>query len=263
LEKIATIQITFLIDLLTFFLAVKRQEALNNEPRRNDIPTEIRREEDKIDNLKRQIEDDRMALDTLRHSAEAQNTVTVLKNQCTKDLESLQESMRDHSYELQKYNLQPAGLLPGADGGDDNGDQLIDLMKTLGDDVKDKCDVAETELSRVQEALDTAQQTVSEKTYSLRSRQQSAATLRTKLDAFKGDNSPVAKVSRVVDELRQHNMDAVVNLPADDPREILKYLDEQLQEIEENDPSSIGTPAVVRKVLIRLKKLVSTTLLLI
>jgi hypothetical protein len=36
----------------------------------------------------------------------------------------------------------------------------------------------------------------------------------------------------------------------------LKYLDEQLQEIEENDPSSIGTPAVVRKVLIRLKKLV-------
>jgi DNA repair protein RAD50 len=233
---------TFLIDPLTVFsLAAKRQEALNNEPRRNDIPVEIRREEDKIDNLKRQIEDDRMALDTLRHSAEAQNTVTVLKNQCTKDLESLQESMRDHSYELQKYNLQPAGLLPGADGGDDNGDQLVDLMKTLGDDVKDKCDVAETELSRVQEALDKAQQTVSEKTYSLKSQQQSAA-----------------KVSRVVEELREHNTDAVVNLPSDDPRDILKYLDEQLQEIEENDPSSIGTPAVVRKVLIRLKKLVGT-----
>lgn len=198
-----------------------------------------------------------MALDTLRHSAEAQNTVSVLKNQCTKDLESLQESMRDHSYELQKYNLQPAGLLPGANGGDDNGDQLIALMKTLGDDVQDKYDAADTELSRVQEVLDKVQQTVSEKQFSLKSRQQSAATLRTKLDALKGDNSPLAKVGNVIDELRQHNTDTALNLSADDPREILKYLDEQLHEIEENDPSSIGTPAVVRKVLIRLKKLVS------
>jgi DNA repair protein RAD50 len=233
---------------------------LNNDPRRNDIPVEIRLEEDKIDKLKRHIEDDRMTLDTLRHSAEAQNTISVLKNQCTKDLESLQESMREHSYELQKYNLQPAGLLPGADGGDANGDQLIALVGTLGDEVKDKYDAADTELSRVQEALDRAHQTVSEKTFLLKSRQQSAATLRAKLDAIKGSNSPLAKVSAVVDELREHNTDAVLNLPVDDPREILKYLDEQLQEIEENDPSSIGTPAVVRKVLIRLKKLVSTAL---
>jgi DNA repair exonuclease SbcCD ATPase subunit len=201
-----------------------------------------------------------MTLDTLRHSAEAQNTISVLKNQCTKDLESLQESMRDHSYELQKYNLQPAGLLPGANGGDDNGDQLVALIETLGDDVKEKYDVADTELSRVQEALDKAQQTVSEKTYLLRSKQQSEATLRTKLDALKGNNSPIAKVDRVVEELRQHNPDAVLNPLLDNPRELLKYLDEQLQEIEDLDPSSIGTPAVVRKVLIRLKKLVSSVL---
>jgi DNA repair exonuclease SbcCD ATPase subunit len=252
--------------LTSFFLhAAKRYEQLNSDPRRNEIPIEIRREEDKIDKLKRQIEDDRMHLDTLRHSAEAQNTISVLKSQCTRDLEALHESLREQSYELQKHNLQPTGQLPGANGEDDNGDQLVAYVETLVDEVQNKYDAADTEVTRVQEALDRAQKTVSEKTALLKSRQQSSASLRAKLDSLSGNNGPIAKVGNVIEELRKHGTDpAVLNVLGDDkgPRVILNHLDEQLELIEESDPSSVGTPAVVRKVLNKLKKLVSSAFLI-
>ena len=55
--------------------------------------------EQKIDLLKREIEDDEMALKDLRRSAESQNSVAVLLEQCTKDFEILQESIQEQQCE--------------------------------------------------------------------------------------------------------------------------------------------------------------------
>lgn len=65
-------------------IAAQRDEA-NTDPRREEIPTEIRRLEEKVDSIKRQIEDDRIALDNLRLCADAENQISMLREQCTKD----------------------------------------------------------------------------------------------------------------------------------------------------------------------------------
>jgi uncharacterized protein involved in exopolysaccharide biosynthesis len=103
---------------------------------------------------------------------------------------------------LQKHNLQPTGQLPGANGG-----QLVAYVETLVDGVQNRHDAADTELSSVQEALDMAHQMVSEKTALLKSRQQSSASLRAKLDSRSGSNGPIAKVGNGIEELRQHGTD--------------------------------------------------------
>jgi DNA repair protein RAD50 len=66
------------------------RDVANSDPRRTEIPTEIRSLEEKIDKFKREIDDDQIALNDLRHSAEAQNAIAVLREQSTKELEMLQ-----------------------------------------------------------------------------------------------------------------------------------------------------------------------------
>ena len=60
------------------------RETANSDPRRNQIPIEIRSHEDKIDRLNREIQDDQDSLKLLRDSAEAQNSIHLLQEQCNK-----------------------------------------------------------------------------------------------------------------------------------------------------------------------------------
>ena len=73
--------------------------------------------EEKIDAVKRQIEDDRMVQDSLRHVAENQQAIHVLAEQALTDFQALDEGMKEHNYILQKHNLLPKDELPGCRRG--------------------------------------------------------------------------------------------------------------------------------------------------
>jgi hypothetical protein len=105
-------------------------------------------------------------------------------------------------------------------------------MKRPSDDgVKDKCDVAETELSGVQESFrqGPADGLQEENIFS----ESTAVWELYGRNWTQGDYSPVAKVASVVGRtFRQHQHGTQSSsLPAGRSREMLKYLDEQLQEI--------------------------------
>lgn len=239
-----------------FLFAATQLDEANSDPRGNEIKLEIRHNDDKIDKLKRLIDDDKMALSTLRLSADSQNTIDVLKTQCMKDLEGLDESMRELSSVLQKHNLQVANALPGTDS-DEDGAALVTSVNGLTGSIKERYDTAETELSRVSDALSRVLQTISDKSAVLVSRQQALSSLKSKMEGLSGNNGPLVKVGEVSDAIRQREPGAVVV----ETRDMLNYLDAKLKRLEEDAPGAFSLDAA-KQVLKKLRKMVSSVFVL-
>jgi DNA repair protein RAD50 len=242
----------------------KERDELNSDPRRTDIPTEIRSLDEKIDKSKREIEYDQADLKDLRRTVEAQNAIAVLKEQCTKDLEPLQESIQEQSFVLQQYNITTPQELPGAEGSDENGDELTTAMEKVVDDISTKFDLSNHELSRSTEEANRLQQVVSEKSALLRHDQRALTSKRARMSQLDGPNGSIEKVRRVVTSLRQYEGDIGVVTPADineaKPQELLSYLGNMLEESESQSTEGIQEDTV-RKIFTRLKKQVRTDLL--
>jgi DNA repair protein RAD50 len=238
------------------FTVAKERDIATSDPRRNDIPIEIRQLEEKIDSIKRRLEDDKIELDSLRHSAEAQNAISVLQEQCSKDLESLEESMREQSFVLQKYNLHSTAKLPRS-GDDNDGDQIVQVFESIQDSVRDKYGSMSLELSRATDDVARTQHQVSEKSAILASSRQTLASLRSKLDYLGGENGSVAKVRQVAEELRRHEaaIGFQTQVSENDPRELVSYLEQRLKKVEEDAPAG-EAPEMARKLLKKLKKMV-------
>ena len=236
----------------------KERDEVNADPRRTEIPTEIRSLEEKIDKLKRDIEDDQIALRDLRHCAEAQNAIVVLREQSTKDLEALQESLQEQSFVLQKFNMASPQDLPGAHGGDDAGDELTHVIDTLVDQVSSKYESANFELSKATEDMNQVQRVVSEKSALLSHDQQSLASKKARLTQLEAKNGSIDKVRRVVEELRQYETNNGIStthqtLDESKPEELMSYLESRLEEVDAESTDGIQ-PQLIKKVITRLKK---------
>ena len=235
--------------------AGKQRDAKANDPRRKDIQTEIRQLEDKIDKVKRQIDDERLTLSTLRNSADAQNQIEVLEEQCAKDLEGLEEGIQDHVSTLQKFNIPMVPTDNLSLEGDDNGDELVKAFDSLADSARSKYDEMHAELSRDTEELTRTNQIISEKTALMSSSQQTLASLKPKIERV-GDS--VEKAKKVAQDLRRHEtaLGLTVRVSEEKPRELVNYLDGRLAAIEEDAPVE-NTVQTTQKLMKRLKKLVS------
>lgn len=64
--------------------AMKNRDDIMKDNRRNDIQTEIRSIENKVDSLKHEIDDDQHALTSLRRNAESQQEIAMLQQQAMK-----------------------------------------------------------------------------------------------------------------------------------------------------------------------------------
>jgi DNA repair protein RAD50 len=237
----------------------KERDEANADPRRTEIPTEIRSMEEKIDKYKREIEDDQIALRDLRHSAAAQNAIAVLREQCVKDLETLQEQLQEQSYVMQKFNISSPPELPGARGGDENGEELATAIESTVDSVTSKHESANLELTKVTADMNRIQRLVSEKSALLSHDQQTLAAKKARLNQLGGANGSIDKVRRVVQAVREYQQSIGIttpNLDESQPQELLAYLESRLEE-EEADSTEGIQPQVIKKVITRLKKQVS------
>lgn len=245
-----------LIRNLTFLFAAKQRDEASNDPRKTEIPIEIRQMEEKIDKIKRELDDDRMTLDALRHSTEAQNSIVVLQEQCAADLEGLEDAFSDQNYTLQKFNIEPPPKkLPSE--GDDTGGLLVSVVDDVCESVRSKYSAINSDISKNTEEVGKAQQVVSEQSALLASKRHRQATVKTNLDVLSGDSGSRAKVCNVVAELRRHENKIGASLTVDEnsPQELVNYLDDRLEEIEE-DLADLDAPKVAKKVLQKLKKMV-------
>lgn len=234
-------------------LAKERDDA-NRNPRRGEIQTEVRIEEDHVHSVKRQIEDDRMVLEQLRHCAEAQNAIVVLKDQCRNDVENLSESITDKAQLLQQYDLNVE--LPVEDENQNDGSALQDYVENKHDRVRELHTAKKQELETANTALSRTQKAFSEKSAVLGSKQQRHAAIDAKLTRLNAQGGSVTRAKVIVNTIYDHEVGIHENPPAKDssPSVLIEYLDTRLKVIEEDAPGNTEDAKVAKKVLKQIAK---------
>jgi len=236
----------------------KERDLANADPRKSEIALEVRDMESKVDALKRDLEDDRMALKSLRQTSDAQNAIVVLKGQCSKDLEILEETIRESSYLGQQFNISsfPKGL-PGAE--DSDGEQLLNSVQKAVSEIEDKlgaCKLdmerARTDVSKYQSALSERNALISHERRSVQTKRARMTRLEESVDAVKG----------VVEQLRAYEMQNSISTPENDtdeahPEQLLAYISGRLMESETESMEGIGSD-VVKKLISKLLQKVNT-----
>ena len=213
---------------------VSQRDQANADPRREEIPTEIRRLEEKVDSIKRQIEDDRIALDGLRLCADAENQISMLREQCTKDVELLEETIRENSFSLQKFNVQPTGDMPSYN--DDDGRALVAFVETFVDKSQAEYTKAKAAFSTAEDEVEKSQRLVNEKSAVCVSRQQNIQSMTNRIDALR--DGAVAKVESTIGKLLKYEAGESLEAPAKDSPigDLLSYLDDRLKSLDEDSP---------------------------
>jgi len=244
-----------LFELIYFPFAAEERDKANADPRRDQIPLEIRKLEDKCDALKRQIEDETITLEALKQTANAQNALNVLREQIEKEFESLEEMIREESYSFTKFNIDVPTSLPR--DGDDEGSQLSTVVKKIADGAREKHDTANAHYGSASEDAIRSQKIVSEKTALLTSSQRSLSQVKAKLQTA---SASVENIRKLVEALRKHE-DKLGEVAVPDtvteeaPREILQFISERMEALEEANLDANG-PEIARKLFKKLKKLV-------
>ena len=233
---------------------VKERDNANNDPRKSEIPIEIRSYEGKIDSLRRQIDDDQQALRELRLTADAQNEIAVLKEQVAKDMEALRESLDDQNYDFERFNLSKPEF--PSDQSDKRGEQLILTMESLSAAVTEKYDDELLSLEKGASDVALKDRALSEKAALLAHSKQLLATNRAKLDALSGENGTMKVYDRVVSTMRRFAAESgiITDFDEKDPSTVLVFLDAQLEDLV--DIGGDAMTDVVPKLLKRLKKMV-------
>ena len=150
------------LNLYFYPLAAKERDKANSSKELKDVPAQIRSYEGRIDKIKRDIEYDQQAHRELRQNTDAQNAITVLRGQTVTELENLQESISDHSFAFQKFNLPAPAALPGVGGGDENGDELVEVLDVFATAVRDKYETVQQDLDKARDNQASKQRVVSE-----------------------------------------------------------------------------------------------------
>jgi DNA repair protein RAD50 len=237
-------------------LAKQRDDA-NNDPRKSEIPIEIRSCEDKLHKLGVAIEDDAMLLRELQATAAGQNEISVLKEQVTKEVEALQESIEDEDFQLSQFKVKAPAFSSEAE--DERGEETQVALEKLSSEVNEKLDDGIDQLDKLVDEVSVKERAVSEKMALLNHNKQALASTQAKVDALTAEDGSVTTYKRVVAAIRQfasgNQIDA--NFDEKDPQTLLSFLDEQLEElvVMGGDAMADVGPAVVK----RLKQLVSFT----
>ena len=238
--------------------AQKDVETLSNNPRRNEIPTEIKSLDAKMDALSREIEDEQQILGMMRESSESEQAIAVLKEQCAKELDDLDEILSQQAPTLSKYSINPPDDLPGR-AADQTGEDLNRVMDGLSDEVRAKFDAHSEELSQATDRVAKLQQRVSETTALVSHDKKALNTKRARMGAL--ENGGVANVRKVVEEVKAYEKSIGMsekNVDESQPQELLSHLAERLEASESESTEGIQ-PNTIKKVITRLKKQVRLT----
>mmetsp|Transcript_27257 Transcript_27257/g.40242 ORF Transcript_27257/g.40242 Transcript_27257/m.40242 type:complete len:1418 (-) Transcript_27257:229-4482(-) len=235
-------------------------EKANKDPRKSEIPVEMRSFEDKIDKLSRQIEDDQRVLADLRTNADSENEITVLKEQLAREMEALQEQIEDRNYEMERHKLEPpnSALLENHETEDIRGEDMVLALETLSSDATEKLDAHISLLEKAQEEVTRQERSLSEKKALLSHNQQSLEANQSRINEL--EEGSVATYKRIVAAIRQHAATtnaSTENLNEDDPQGVYNFVTERLADMDDLAGDSSKSD-IVSKVIKRLMKMSKT-----
>ena len=131
----------------------KNRDAMNNNPRREEITKEIRVLEDRLKSLSATIEVDTKIRDQLRLRSTEQNEIDMLDRQVTQEYDILTESLRDNSYLISSH-CDPVHV---------TREDPIAPVEVLANNVRNKLIVAQRDVDRCISSAGEIQKKVSEK----------------------------------------------------------------------------------------------------
>lgn len=199
------------------------------------------------------FEIDKQLIEILRTSSDTERDVAMLKEQCTRELEELTETINEDSYALQKNNLDHPGELPGAQGGDEDGAELNRTMESLRDKISAKYEDSSLSLSKFTDEVSQLERKISELNALLAHDQKSLATINSRTNELA--NSAVRNVAGVVESVKKYEQGIGMTgtqINESRPRELLDYLRSRLEEIEFE--SSEIPQSTIKKILSRMKR---------
>ena len=205
-----------------------------------------------MEKIKRKVDDETIVLERLKQTAEAQSSLSALKEQCSKELSDLEESIKEEAYSLGKFGMQVETPLPR--DGDETGEQLSKEIESKMEAARERFTAAISNLERATDDATNSQKIVSEKTALLAGNQKSLTTVRARLQELEPS---VSKMKQLVQELREHEAEQRRTLPADEytPGELIKYIEERLDDLEDDAPDA-NYSKTAKKVLKKLRTMV-------
>jgi len=227
----------------------KQREDANSDPRKSEIPIELRSYADKIDKLQRSIEEDAAVLQDLQLNATSQNEVSLLKKQIAQEIEGLRESIEDQDFEFSRFKVV-APQFP--DEGDDNrGEDLLIAIENLSQVVTEKFGEGMEQLDKSLSNVSVKDRAISEKTALLKHSKQALSANRARVNSLCGEDGSVTTYQRVVAAIRQFADGAgiVTNFDEQDPQTLIAFLDAQLEDLVDmgGDAMAEVGPAVIKR----------------
>ena len=220
-----------------------------------EIIKEIRDIEDAMEKMRRKIDDESSVLQSLKHTADAQNALVALQEQCDKDIDLLDDNIREESYTLNKFEIATPTQLPR--NGDVDGDQLLKVVESMMATAREKYNIVNGRFDQSNNEIVDTQKAIAEKTAIISGHQKALVSLKSRQATL---SNSIAKVKKTVEELRRHEEQrgCILDITEDNPRELIKYIDDQLEELEESAPE-LNAARVAKNVLKRVKKKVRIT----
>ncbi len=235
---------------LTSFTAKQRDEVIN-KGRREEIETNIKQLERKIEDIKIGIARDNEALQYLRGRVEKQSEISMLREQTADELSSFKLRLDASRFEFRQCSVD----VPQIDLDDEvDGRDLVEAMQRLVELVETKHRRTRIALEKVDSDLSYAQQAFSEKSAHLTHNQQTAETLRRRMEALESGAGSIGTVKRMINEnstLLPEGIDVTK------PQQILSFFDEKLQEIDSELDKVDSKPENVIDGLLKVAKAVS------
>jgi DNA repair protein RAD50 len=235
--------------------AAKKRDEANGNPKRKDIPIEITRLTNKMEDTRIKLENDKSVQNELLQLQEHQIQIQQTKKNADSELEALQEDIRleVNADTWRSYKLKvPPTSLPNREQ-DKVGDHLKTVMDQVNRETLEKFQEKEADLSTTNDNVRRLTQLVSEKRALI---QQDVVSVAIKSSRMATLQQSVDQVKQVLQEVRAFENKKLPELHETMPHELLDYLTKLLENIELE--STEGVPSeVITKLVKSLFRLVS------
>jgi len=229
----------------------RTRDELSRDPRRTEIPNEIKLKADKISQKKNEIEELASILQDLRRCAEEQNSIDILERQVDQDLELIDELKNDHSFILANYHDIKAKL---PHEGTEIDSSVSNAMDSIVDEVSENLDSTKTQLDEASEQLKQCESKVSKTSALLSHKQDTLSQRKEQLSLLSSENGGVQRIKNIIRTVRQFEIGSFGSTEIStnvDPQQLLQHFTTKIGELSSDEVQ----PESILKTMKKLKKL--------
>lgn len=180
----------------------------------------------------------KVELDALQESADAHTAIATLEEELTREYETIEESVKDCSSLLCRFNLQHLEKLPKLAG---DGQALMDTVDAMSSDIREKLNDAQDRLNIATTTYNRHESTYSEKSWALRAGLQSLQSLQQQSKELK--EGPISTLRTTIEAIR----DRYPDMTSDEPSVVRSYLDRRIEQLSED--IALADPKIVKIVM--------------